>query len=170
MTALRTIVATCVLGVFVTGAMAQSSKTLREQLVGSWDYVLTEVTLPDGKKTLPYGEKPNGIVIFTEDGRFVQVAITAGIPKIASNNRQTRTAEENKAIVSGTIALYGTYTVDEDKKVVTFNVKASTYPNWDGAVQPRKIVALNASEFINENPSGSVGGGAVALNKYTRAR
>jgi hypothetical protein len=66
--------------------------------------------------------------------------------------------------------LFGTYTVDEDKKLVIFTVKASTYPNWDGAVQPRKIVLLNADEFINENASGSVGGGAVAQNKYTRAK
>lgn len=37
------------------------------------------------------------------------------------------------------------------------------------AVQPRKIMVLSANEFINENPGGSVGGGAVAQNKYTRA-
>ena len=66
--------------------------------------------------------------------------------------------------------MLGTYTVDEDKKLVIFTVKASTFPNWDGAVQPRKIVVLNADEFINENASGSVGGGAIAQNKYTRAK
>jgi hypothetical protein len=57
--------------------------------------------------------------------------------------------------------------VDEDKKLVIFTVKASTFPNWDGAAQPRKIVALNADEFINE----AVPWAAVPLCKTsTRAR
>jgi hypothetical protein len=58
-------------------------------------------------------------------------------------------AEENKAVVSGSVALFGTYAADDDKRLVTFTIKASTFPNWDGAVQPRKIVVLNANEFIN---------------------
>jgi len=45
-----------------------------------------------------------------------------------------------------------------------------TFPNWDGAVQPRKIVVLNADEFINENAGGSMGGGAIVQNKYARAK
>jgi Lipocalin-like domain len=163
------IAAICVLGLFAPAAVAQPEKTLRQQLVGTWDQVVAEVAMPDGKKSLPFGERPNGILIFTDDGRFVQVHIASGIPKVAANNRTAGTAEENKAIVGGSIALFGTYTVDEDKKLVIFTVKASTFPNWDGAVQPRKIVLLNAGEFINENASGSVGGGAVAQNKYTRA-
>lgn len=110
------------------------------------------------------------MLIFTEDGRFVQVHIASGIPKLASNNRTTGTADEKKAVVGGSIALFGTYAVDEEKRVVTFTVKASTFPNWDGAVQARKIVALSDTEFVNENPGGSVGGGAVAKNKYTRAK
>jgi hypothetical protein len=164
------IAAICLLGLLTPAAMAQPAKTLRQQLVGTWDQVVSEVTTPDGKKLFPFGERPNGILIFTDDGRFVQVHIASGIPKVAANNRAAGTAEENKAVVGGSIALFGTYTVDEDKKLVIFTVRASTFPNWDGAVQPRKIVVLNADEFINENASGSVGGGAIAQNKYARAK
>jgi hypothetical protein len=164
------ITAICLLGLFAPAAMAQPAKTFRQQLVGTWNQVVSEVTLPDGKKSFPFGETPSGILIFTDDGRFVQVHIAGGIPKLAANNRTVGTAEENKAIVGGSIALFGSYTVDEDKKLVIFTVTASTFPNWDGAVQPRKIVLLNADEFINENASGSVGGGAIAQNKYRRAK
>ena len=170
MTIVHRIAAICLLGLFASAAIAQPAKTLKQQLVGTWDQVVSEVTMPDGKKSFPFGEKPNGILIFTDDGRFVQVHIASGIPKVAANNRTAGTADENKAVVGGSIALFGTYTVDEDKKLVIFTVKASTFPNWDGAVQPRKIVLLNANEFINENPGGSVGGGAIAQNKYTRAK
>ncbi len=170
MSTTHVIAAICAFALFLTGADAQPAKTLKQQLVGTWDQVVSEVTMPDGKKLFPFGERPNGILIFTDDGHFVQVHVASGIPKLASGNRSAGTADENKAVVSGSIALFGTYAVDEDKKVVTFTVKASTFPNWDGAVQPRKIVVLNASEFINENPGGSVGGGAVAQNKYVRAK
>jgi hypothetical protein len=170
MTIIRVIAATCVLGLLGTGAIAQPARTLAQQLVGTWDQVVSEVATQDGKKLFPFGEKPNGILIFTADGHFVQVHITSGIPKLASNNRTTGTSDENKAVVAGSIALFGTYVVDEDKKLVTFKVKASTFPNWDGAVQPRTIVRLDANEFINSNLGASVGGGATAVNKYTRAK
>jgi hypothetical protein len=68
----RIIAATCAFGFLVNGAIAQPAKTLKQQLIGTWDQVVTEATMPDGKKLFAFGEKPNGILIFTEDGRFVQ--------------------------------------------------------------------------------------------------
>jgi len=163
--------AVCVFGIFfASAAIAEPNKTLKQQLVGTWDYVVSEATTADGKKSFPFGEKPNGTLIFTYDGHFVQIHIAGDIPKLASNNRTTGSADENKAIVAGSIALFGTYTVDEEKKLVTYNVKASTYPNWDGTVQPRNIVVLNANEFVNENPGASVGVGSTSMNKYVRAK
>ena len=97
MTVMRVIAATCALGLIVTGAVAQPAKTLKEQLIGTWDQVVSEATTPDGKKSFPFGEKPNGILIFTADGRFVQVHIASGIPKLAANSRTAGTADENKA-------------------------------------------------------------------------
>jgi hypothetical protein len=162
--------AALVLGLFGSAAIAQSAQTLKGKLVGTWKQVVSEATTPDGKKSFPFGESPHGILIFTEDGHFVQVHIASGIPKFASNSRPSGTAEENKAVVQGSIALFGTYTVDEAKKVVTYKVEASTYPNWDGAIQPRTIDVLSETEFVNGNPGGSIGGGAIAHNRYTRVR
>jgi hypothetical protein len=47
---------------------------------------------------------------------------------VAANNRTAGTADENKAVVGGSIALFGTHAVDDDKKLVIFTVKASTFP------------------------------------------
>src|ERR1035437_442995 len=91
----------------------QPAKTLKQQLVGTWTFVRTEATLADGKKILPFGANPKGVNIFTEDGHFAQIQIADGIPKFASNSRVTGTAAENQAVVQGTVALFGTYTVDE---------------------------------------------------------
>ena len=56
-------------------AHAQSAKTLREQLVGTWSFVIADITTADGKKTFPFGERPKGMLIFTADGHFSQVQI-----------------------------------------------------------------------------------------------
>jgi hypothetical protein len=156
---------------FVVGpAAAQPAQPLREQLVGTWNFVIAEITTADGKKSLPFGDKPKGMIIFTADGHFSQVHVAGGLPRIASNNRLAGTAEDNKAIIAGTLALFGTYSVDEAKRTLTFNIEASTFPNAEGTVQTRTIDLLTPDEFRNTNPGASRDGPAIAMNIYRRAK
>jgi hypothetical protein len=154
----------------IGAASAQPAKSLREQLVGTWNFVIAEITAADGKKTLPFGDKPKGQIIFTADGHFSQVHISSGLPRIASNNRLAGTDADNRAIVQGTLALFGTYSVDETKKTLTFNIVASTFPNQEGSSQTRTIDKLTADEFRNTNPAAARDGPALAANHYTRAK
>jgi hypothetical protein len=149
-------------------AIAQT-KGLKEQLVGTWDFVVAEVTAPDGKKSFPFGQTPKGVVIFTSDGRFAQIHVASEAPAIASNNRMTGTADEYAAIMRGSIAAFGSYMVDEDKKMVTFNIVSATFPNWAGESQTRTIDKLTADEFVNTNPNVA-GGRGRAANVYRRAK
>src|SRR3954447_2237865 len=96
-------------------AAAQPANSLKAEIVGTWDFVVAEVTAPDGKKSFPFGEAPKGILVFTPDGHFAQIHVAGEVPKIASNNRLTGTADEYAAIMRGSLAAFGTYTVDEDK-------------------------------------------------------
>src|SRR5262245_34610514 len=121
MNALRILILTCVLALSASDAGAQQ-KTLREQLVGTWDFVIAEITTADGRKSFPFGERPKGMLIFTAEGHFSQVHISGDLPRIASNNRLAGTDADNRAIVHGTLCLFGTYTVDEAKKTLTFNI------------------------------------------------
>jgi hypothetical protein len=154
----------------VNAAAGQPTQVLRDQLVGTWTFVIAEITAADGKKSLPFGDKPKGMLIFTADGHFSQVHVAGGLPKIASNNRLAGTAEDNKAIVAGTLALFGTYSVDEAKRTLTFNIEASTFPNAEGTVQTRTIDLLIADEFRNSNPAASRDGPVVAMNIYRREK
>src|SRR5580704_19213951 len=104
-----------------SAAAGQPTKLLRDQLVGTWSFVIAEITAADGKKTLPFGDKPKGMIIFTADGHFAQVHVAGDLPRIPSNNRLAGSDADNKAIVHGSLALFGSYTVDEDKKTLTFN-------------------------------------------------
>jgi Lipocalin-like domain len=155
------------LGLFGGEAAAQTS--LKAQIVGTWDFVVAEITAADGKKSFPFGETPKGLLIFTPDGRFSQIHVASDAPRIASGNRLTGTAEENAAILHRSLALFGSYTVDEEKKTVTFNIASSTFPNWQGEAQTRTIDKLTADEFVNTNPNVA-GGRGRASNYYKRVK
>jgi Lipocalin-like domain len=150
-------------------AAAQPANSLKDQIVGAWNFVVAEVTAPDGKKSFPFGETPRGILIFTADGRFAQIHVAADVPKIASNNRLTGTPEEYAAIMRRSISVFGSYTVDEANKTVTYHIVSASFPNWEGEAQTRNIDKLTADEFVNTNP-GVAGGRGSASNFYRRAK
>jgi hypothetical protein len=148
---------------------AAQQKSLKERLVGTWHFVVAEVTAPDGKKSFPFGPTPRGILIFTPEGDFAQIHIASEVPKIASGNRLAATPEEYAGIMRGTIAQFGTYTVDEDKKTFTYKIVSSTFPNWDGILQTRLVEKISDDEFVNTNPNVGAGRGS-ATNLYRRVR
>jgi hypothetical protein len=154
--------------VFAAAPGSAQQKSLREQIVGSWNFVVAEVVAADGKKSFPFGESPTGILIFTAGGQFAQIHVASDVPKIASNNRLTGTPEEYATIMRRTISLFGTYSVNEEKKTVTYHIVSSTYPNFAGEAQERTIDKLTADEFINTNPNVA-GGRGRATNIYKRA-
>jgi len=102
-----------------------TAQTLKNQLVGTWDFVVAEVKAPDGKKSFPFGESPKGILIFTPDGRFAQIHVAGDLPKIASNNRLTGTPEEYAEIMQGEAQ---TRTIDR----LTADEFVNTNPNVAG--------------------------------------
>src|SRR3979490_343794 len=137
-------------------AAAQPANSLKDQIVGTWNFVVAEVTAPDGKKSFPFGETPKGILIFTADGRFAQIHVASDVPRIASNNRLTATPEEYAEIMRRSLSVFGTYMVDEANKTVTYNIVSASFPNWEGETQTRAIDKLTDDEFVNTT---SVAGG-----------
>ena len=105
---LRLLLALLVTGFAVPAlqAVAQSAK----ELVGTW--TLVSITLEqNGKKTDFYGPNPQGQATWEANGRVSEIAIRSDLPKFELNNRQAGTPEENKAVVHGSIAFFGTYSV-----------------------------------------------------------
>ena len=166
----KTIAATLLaLAVSAGAAVAQPAASLKDQIVGSWDFVVAEVTAPDGKKSFPFGETPKGILIFTADGRFAQIHVAGDVPRIASNNRLTGTPEEYAEIMRRSLSVFGTYTVDEAGKTVTYNIVSASFPNWQGETQTRAIDKLTSDEFVNTNRNVA-GGRGSASNFYRRMK
>jgi len=159
-----------VLAVALIGSQAGAQqKSLRDQVVGTWKFGVAEVVAPDGKKSFPFGETPNGVLIFTADGHFAQIHVASDVPMIASNNRLTGTAEEYAAIMRRSLAVFGDYSINEEKKTITYKIVSATYPNWQGEAQERTIDKLTADEFVNTNHNVA-GGRGSASNYYKRSK
>jgi hypothetical protein len=71
----------------VSGSAVAQQGTLKQQLVGSWTLVSDETTVPNGRKQLPWGANPKGILIFDAGGRFANVFGKPDRPKLKSGPR-----------------------------------------------------------------------------------
>ena len=72
---------------------------------------------------------------------------------------QRRNAEEVKAVVAGSIAYFGRYSVDAASKVVTVEYQGGTFANQVGSATDNKrvITSLTASESKFTNPASASG-------------
>jgi hypothetical protein len=137
------------------GASATATAQTAKDLVGTWILVASTNVGQDGRKIDIWGPNPKGMYIFDDKGRFVIVNARPDLPKFASNNRNQGTPEENKAIVQGSLSLFGTYSVAD--KVITYKVEASSWPAWTGTDQKRAITSFTGDE-LTYTLAGSIGG------------
>jgi hypothetical protein len=116
-----------------------------KNLVGTWTIVSNVYFSKSGGKVDAFGSNPLGSAVFASSGHFSLINLRRDLPKFVSNSRMTGTAEENKAVVQGSFAMFGTYTVKEN--VITMKVEGSTWPNWIGTDQKRAISFPAADKF-----------------------
>ena len=89
-------------------------KTLKELIVGAWVLDSVYDQSQDGKKNDTWGPNVKGIVMFDGTGRFSFQIIAAERSKSASNNPRNP--------VGQAVGYFGTYTVDEVAKTVTYHI------------------------------------------------
>jgi hypothetical protein len=130
-------------------------------IAGRWTLVSNSIE-QDGKTVDNFGANPKGELVLDGGGHFILINGRSDIPKIAAGSRIAGTAEENKAVVQGSISLYGTYTVDTANKTLVFNIEYSTYPNWNGEVQKRPFT-LSGDKLTYTVPATMTGRGASHL-------
>jgi Lipocalin-like domain len=126
-----------VLGSLPATAMAQNTN-----IVGTWSVVsLVQDSTPEH----PFGEQPNGEVIWTQEG--------AVFVFIASRDRGKSTALASQP-VGPSVAYYGTYSLDGNN--LTNHVKGSTYPNFESTDQKGTItVSGDHAKLVRTITGGS---------------
>ena len=153
---LRLLLALLVTGFAVPAlqAVAQSAK----ELVGTW--MLVSITLEqNGKKTDFYGPNPQGQVTYAPNGRVSLIIARSDLPQFASKNRKAGTPEENKAVVQGSIAYFGSYSVNEADKTITFHIESCSFPNWNG-IDRKVSFDISGDELHIASPTSSTGTGS----------
>ena len=128
------------MGIAIPNAVAQTAK----DLIGTWTLNRITARLRTAGRFSRSARDPRGIAIFYSNDRFAIVASRHDLPKFASNNRMHGTAEENEAIVHGSIAFFGTFSVTDG--VIIQHVEGGTWPAWIGTDQKRTITSFTPDE------------------------
>jgi Lipocalin-like domain len=134
------------------GASVAQQKSMKDQLVGAWTLLLVDSVKDDGTHVPEFGPNPDGVLMFSPNGRYSLEIARASLPKFASNDRDKGTADENKAVVQGTLSHFGTYAINDGDKSVSFRIESSSFPNWDGTKQTRQITALTDDVLTYNTP------------------
>lgn len=144
-------------------AWAQSSSELQ----GTW-ILVSSVSEKEGVKTDQFGSGAKGVLVLDAKGHFTLTIIGPNLPKFGSNNRAGGTVEENRAVVSQSIAMIGEYSINASDKTLTFKVESSTFPNWNGTEQKRLLSPIDGDILKYVTPTASSGG--VGTVTWKRAK
>ena len=132
------------LGIVIPASNAISQqKTIKEQIVGTWLLDSVYDQLQDGKKNDTWGPGVKGMAVFDGSGHMSIQIVAADRAKSASNNPRTP--------VGSAVGYFGTYTIDEEAKTVTYHIERSTFPGWDG------IDRIVSTVFPTENELDIIG-------------
>ena len=103
----------------LSGNAAGQQKSLKEQLVATWIFVSVYDQYEDGRKAHTFGASPKGQWIFGNDGRFAEILVGEPRPEL-----KTKDPRRPDAFI---VAWYGTYTVNEADKTVTWRAEGGGY-------------------------------------------
>ena len=145
------------LGLAATHTFAQQS-SLKEKLAGTWILVSIYDEDERAEDVDPFGTNPQGQLVFDNNGHF-SFQIFGSAVKFASNDRQLGTALENGIAMQGSLAYFGTYSVDSAKLGLALHIKRSLFPNWNEADRKASLTLsgarLDLTSAIEPSLSGS---------------
>jgi len=140
--------------------------SLAEQIVGTWLLVSSVDIDKDGTVTDTWGQNPLGTYMFDANGRFAQILTRSDLPVVP--NRTQTTADQAIAVVLGSIAMFGSYRIDEEAETITVRFEASTFAKFKGTEATRSIVMASPDDLMIRNSARS--GGSRGESVWRRAK
>lgn len=146
--------ALCATALVATSAYARPSKGI----VGTWRLVSFE-DVEDGNIVRRFGDKPVGLFVYTGDGHVIIHIASAANPaciapgKKSGPGRKDELAlpacnpEQMQALLDGTVAYWGTYTVDAAAGEVIHHVLSDVSNGYAGTDQ-RRPFRLNGNRLV----------------------
>lgn len=140
----------------------------RHPLVGSWRLRLWVSIAQDGSESLPMGDAPDGLLVYSPDGTVVGIMGRGDRPRFASDDVTGGSAAEQAAAFASFIAYGGRYTIDGE--TVSHHVETSLFPNWIGTVQRRRWSVDDESRRLTLTSPPLALGGATRTQRLTWER
>ena len=104
---------------------------------GTWRLIAYESLAPDGSVTLPFGENPVGLLVYTPQGAMSGQVMRRDRALLPPSYRKSGSTRQILSAFESYIAYFGTFAVDEKAQQVIHFVEGSLYPNWIGTQQRR---------------------------------
>ena len=123
--------------------------SMSRRLVGTWSFVSSVSTRKDGSTFERWGANPRGILMFDQGGNYAQIIV----------------GSESKVFGAKTSCAFGTYSVEDEKKLLVTRVVSSSTAKLTGTTQNRDVMLLTADEFKYLNPLTSSGASAAVIWK-----
>jgi hypothetical protein len=154
-------------GVMTTTALAllclglaspANAQGLKQQIVGTWTLESGTENYPDGKKNMPW---LTGNLIIDSTGHASLFLVGRDQPKDSPSVRTP---------VGPFVAYYGTYTVNEAEKGLTWKVEYSASPLFNGTVRTQKISVNGDVMTWTGSEVKTPEGGMTPVNVWKRAK
>ena len=142
--------------------MEQNLSQNSAPIIGAWKLISFEGQRWNSEVVFPFGENPQGSIIYTESGHFSAQTMRPNRPQFASGIRIEGTSEEMEANYKGFLSYYGTYEFDGENGFVVHHVEGSLFPNWEGQALKR-FVELSGNRLKLSTPPTLRGGGEVVF-------
>jgi hypothetical protein len=105
---------------------------------GTWRLLTWKHFGDDGAVSYPFGEKPQGLLVYTDDGNMMVQMVAADRPKLSTDVALQGTDEERAQAYATCLAYFGTYRVEDNQ--IVHELQGSLFPNWSNTEQPRPFV------------------------------
>ncbi len=148
------------IGAITIASAAQAAPAARDRFLGVWTLISCERKSADGRIDYPYGEKPVGRITYDKAGRMSAQLMRPGrrstVPPGVSLIVGGASPEELREAVTGFIAYFGTFDVDESTQTVIHHVQSCLVPSWVGN-DLKRTYRFNANRMtLTAKSAGSV--------------
>jgi Lipocalin-like domain len=126
-----------------------------QSLVGRWRLSSYVARDEDGSVRYPFGEHPNGTLIYTPGGWMAAQVGAERRPRLGIEDPFRAGDEERATAFSTYLAYSGSYDVTDG--VVLHRVAMCSLPNWVGTVQTRHF-DMTGDELVLRTPEMEFGG------------
>lgn len=141
----------------------------RGDLEGTWHLERWESVADDGSVRQPFGEHPEGILVYHPDGTMITTIAPAGRPRLASTDPLRGGDDGERLRAAETFVAYaGAWALDGHD--VMHTVTMSLYPNWVGTRQVRHVRLSDGGATLELSTDPFTLGGLRAIQRLIWVR